>query len=373
VSQLGIGADGCHGAQRVWTDPDGRKARAALDALLAEAPHAAHMAPPAFRAVLDSVLGDEIRNAVIPEKRVMIWGTLEARVQGADLVILGGLNDGTWPELPAPDPWLNRRMRAAAGLLLPERRIGLAAHDFQQAIAAPLVVLSRARRNADAETVPSRWLNRLVNLMKGLTAQNGPEALDAMRNRGQDWVEMAAAMDRPTVTVPAATRPAPRPPVATRPRELPVTDIERLIRDPFDIYAKRILRLRPLDPLHRDPDPRDRGSVLHEVMERFIPDFASLPPEDRVPRLLDTAREGTPDDLTAIKGVGPKLEALLHNLGVYHYDQVAGWTADEVAWVDRNLEGFKGRVSRDNWVEQAKTLAAGGKTEFSDRAKKGDV
>ncbi|MFD1509010.1 NADH-quinone oxidoreductase subunit E [Lacimonas salitolerans] len=91
------------------------------------------------------------------------------------------------------------------------------------------------------------------------------------------------------------------------------------------------------------------------------------------PALLDTAREGTPDDLTAIKGVGPKLEALLHDLGVYHYDQVAGWTADEVAWVDRNLEGFKGRVSRDNWVEQAKTLAAGGKTEFSDRAKKGDV
>lgn len=91
------------------------------------------------------------------------------------------------------------------------------------------------------------------------------------------------------------------------------------------------------------------------------------------PAMLVSARDGTPDDLTAIKGVGPKLAALLHDMGVYHYDQIAGWTADEIAWVDRNLEGFKGRVSRDNWVEQAKTLAAGGKTDFSDRAKKGNV
>lgn len=291
VSGLAVGSDGCHATMRVWTDPDGRKARRALDQLLDEADAAADMAPPAFRAVLDSVLGEEVRDAVVPDERVMIWGTLEARVQGADLVILGALNDGTWPELPAPDPWLNRRMRAQAGLLMPERRIGLAAHDFQQAIAAPQVVLSRARRDADAQTVPSRWLNRLVNLMDGLPAQGGPGALSAMRDRGTEWVRLAQAMDRPAATVPPARRPSPRPPVDHRPRELPVTDIERLIRDPYEIYAKRILKLRPLDPLHRDPDPRDRGSVLHEVMERFIPEFAALPPADRVDRLLDTARE----------------------------------------------------------------------------------
>jgi double-strand break repair protein AddB len=291
VSGLGVGSDGCHTTMRVWTDPDGRKARRALYALMAEADAAADMAPPAFRAVLDSVLGEEHRDPVVPDERVMVWGTLEARVQGADLVILGALNDGTWPELPAPDPWLNRRMRAQAGLLMPERRIGLAAHDFQQAIAAPEVVLSRARRDADAETVPSRWLNRLVNLMDGLPAQDGPGALDAMRQRGAHWVRLAQAMDRPAAKVPSAPRPSPRPPVPHRPRELPVTDIERLIRDPYAIYAKRILDLRPLDPLHRDPDPRDRGSVLHEVMERFIPDFAALPPEDRAARLVDTARE----------------------------------------------------------------------------------
>ena len=91
------------------------------------------------------------------------------------------------------------------------------------------------------------------------------------------------------------------------------------------------------------------------------------------PAALSAARASGADDLKMIKGVGPKLEALLNRLGFYHFDQVASWTADEVAWVDQNLEGFKGRVSRDNWVAQAKTLAAGGQMEFSKRVGDGDV
>ncbi|MEL7515658.1 MAG: NADH-quinone oxidoreductase subunit E [Pseudomonadota bacterium] len=91
------------------------------------------------------------------------------------------------------------------------------------------------------------------------------------------------------------------------------------------------------------------------------------------PASLDAARDGGPDDLKLIKGVGPKLEGLLHALGFFHFDQVAAWSADEVAWVDQNLKGFKGRVSRDNWVEQAKALASGEDTEFSQRAKKDGI
>ena len=97
------------------------------------------------------------------------------------------------------------------------------------------------------------------------------------------------------------------------------------------------------------------------------------PAEGGKPQLLDAAREGGPDDLKQIKGVGPKLEQTLHGMGVYHFDQIAGWGAAEVAWMDDNLEGFKGRVSRDDWVDQAKTLAEGGVTDFSDKVKKGDV
>ncbi len=91
------------------------------------------------------------------------------------------------------------------------------------------------------------------------------------------------------------------------------------------------------------------------------------------PATLDGPRGGTADNLKEIKGIGPKLEKVCNDLGFYHFDQIANWTADEVAWVNENLVGFKGRVSRDNWVEQAKILAAGGETEFSKRVEDGDV
>lgn len=96
-------------------------------------------------------------------------------------------------------------------------------------------------------------------------------------------------------------------------------------------------------------------------------------PEGKRPEPMAAARDGKPDDLKQIKGVGPKLEALCHELGIFHFDQIAGWGADEVAWMDSNLEGFRGRVTRDDWVEQAKLLAAGGETAFSAKVKKGDV
>ncbi len=95
--------------------------------------------------------------------------------------------------------------------------------------------------------------------------------------------------------------------------------------------------------------------------------------DDGKPQFLSEAREGGPDDLKQIKGVGPKLEKTLHGMGIYHFDQISTWGPSEQAWMDDNLEGFKGRASRDNWVEQAKTLAAGGTTEFSSKVKKGDV
>ena len=91
------------------------------------------------------------------------------------------------------------------------------------------------------------------------------------------------------------------------------------------------------------------------------------------PEMLSAPKAGGADDLKQIKGVGPKLEQLLHSMGVYHFDQIAGWTAEEIAWVDENLQGFKGRVSRDDWVAQARVLAEGGATDFSDKVKKGDV
>lgn len=207
---------------------------------------------------------------------VSFHGHREAREMAADVVILGGLTDGIWPGTTAPDPWLNRRMRRDAGLLLPERQIGLAAHDFQQAMAAPEVVLTRARRDAEAETVPSRWLNRLMNLMAGLPGRGGPRALQDMRARGDALLVLARALERPDQALQAdprlqpAPRPAPSPPIATRPKELSLTRISTLIRDPYAIYARYVLNLRPLDPLRREAEGRERGQALHKVLEEFV-------------------------------------------------------------------------------------------------------
>ncbi len=258
------------GSGELWLENPGEVALAAFTALESEAAHGGDLAPHDYAALFDAVIaGQEVRETLTPHPLIRIQGSREARELAADLVIMGGLNDGSWPQLPPPDPWLNRQMRLKAGLLLPERRIGLSAHDFQQAIAAREVILTRAARSDEAESVPSRWLNRLVNLMQGLPDRQGPQALAAMRARGAEWLAMARALERPAHDTPRAERPAPAPPAKARPMELPVTGIETLIRDPYAIYAREILRLRPLDPLRAEPDVRLRGSVLHKVMEVF--------------------------------------------------------------------------------------------------------
>ncbi|GAA6194836.1 double-strand break repair protein AddB [Pseudophaeobacter arcticus] len=274
----------------LWDKKAGQEARAVFSNLEAEAAYGGAMSARDFADLLSAILSQgEVRDRDAPYGSIMIWGTLEARVQGADLVILGGLNEGSWPEAAKPDPWLNRQLRHQAGLLLPERRIGLSAHDFQQAIAAPEVWLTRAARSDEADTVASRWLNRLTNLLSGLPDQGGKAALDAMRQRGQEWLDWAEALEQPT-ELPSAPRPSPRPPVASRPRRLTITEIPRLIRDPYAVYAKHVLRLKPLNPLVQEPDALLRGIVVHEIFEVFIRDSLEDPSRLTPEYLIETAR-----------------------------------------------------------------------------------
>lgn len=274
----------------LWNRKAGQTARGMMDELSVEAPHGGEMSAADYADLIGALLSaSEVRDRDVPHPGVMIWGTLEARVQGADLVILGGLNDGTWPEAPPPDPWLNRQMRVKAGLLLPERRIGLSAHDYQQAIAAPEVWLTRAVRSDEAETVPSRWLNRLGNLLNGLDAQRGPQAWRTMAERGDYWLGQAQAVEAVTRADPAP-RPSPRPPIAARPHALSVTEIKRLIRDPYAIYARHTLRLRQMNPLVQSPDAPVRGIILHQIMERFIKAVSADARQLTKAHLLETAR-----------------------------------------------------------------------------------
>ncbi|MEO9823629.1 MAG: double-strand break repair protein AddB [Paracoccaceae bacterium] len=258
------------GSGALWDKDDGEDVRTEVDRFRAESDFSAPIRFVEYARLIERALMAENsrpQEGVRPD--VMIWGTLEARVQGADVVVLGGLNEGIWPEQPAPDPWLSRTMRRELGLLLPERQIGLSAHDYQQAIGAPEVILSRAKRNEDSETVPSRWLNRLTNLLQGLTGNNGPQALEAMQERGMRFVEIARTLD-PPLLAPPARRPAPAPPVSVRPRRLSVTAIRKLIQDPYAIYAERVLKLKALSPLVPQPDARLKGIVFHALMEEIF-------------------------------------------------------------------------------------------------------
>lgn len=293
ASGMAAGSGGDVDASSLWAQEAGQETFRIFLGLQKEAAFGGDYSPAQYADLVHGLLrAGQVRDSRASRPGILILGTLEARVLSSELVILAGLNEGVWPSMPAPDPWFSRRMRLDSGLLLPERQIGLSAHDFQRGIAAPRVVLTRARRDSDAETVPSRWLNRLTNLMRGLPGAEGPQAIAAMEARGREWLSLAAALDRPAVTVPAAHRPSPRPPAEARPRELPVTAIKTLIRDPYAVYAQRILRLRRLDPLLPEPDPRLRGQVLHMIIERFVKDRPEA--EDRdgaIARLVQIAED----------------------------------------------------------------------------------
>jgi ATP-dependent helicase/nuclease subunit B len=275
AERLAAGPSGKAEDSELWREEAGRVASSTMHELQREAGYGGRFHVVEYARLVSSVLSSgTVRRNESAHPLIAIWGTLEARVMGAELVILAGLNEGTWPKNPAPDPWLSRQMRLQVGLLSPERQIGLSAHDFQQAANAPRVVLSRSIRDAEAETVPSRWLARLTNLLRGLPEQGGVAAIENMQSRGAEWLRMAAALETPTSeqkkNLPPATRPAPRPPIDARPNELPVTGIRTLIRDPYALYARRVLRLRALDPLRAVPDARLRGQVLHKIVEDFI-------------------------------------------------------------------------------------------------------
>ena len=277
AEKIARGSVATEGTGGLWEEKAGREAVRIVAQLKDNAGYAGEMSAGDYSDLFGAVLSrGEVRDRDAPHPNILIWGTLEARVQGADLLILGGLNEGSWPESPSPDPWLNRKMRHDAGLLLPERRIGLSAHDFQQAIGAKEVWLTRSIRSDEAETVPSRWINRLANLLSGLRDQGGPEALADMRSRGEAWIKRVAMLEAVGETQPAK-RPSPRPPLSARPTRLSVTAIKRLIRDPYAIYAQPVLRLRALDPLMSLPDALLRGNVVHEVLEVFVKDVERDP------------------------------------------------------------------------------------------------
>lgn len=208
------------------------------------------------------MLGFQVRTRGERRDDIAIWGQLEARLQHPDLLILAGLNEDKWPEAADPGPWLSRGMRLAAGLEPPERRQGQAAHDFAQGLGNHQVIVSFSDRVGSSPAIASRLLQRLE-------AFAGSAATKNWQGKGQVWLDQARRLDAVTVTA-HANRPMPSPLAALRPRKLSITEIETLMRSPYDLYARHVLALNPLDPLGEAPDARERGTITHDIFAEFV-------------------------------------------------------------------------------------------------------
>ena len=197
--------------------------------------------------------------------RLSILGPLEGRLMHFDRVILGGLNEGSWPPEPQADPWMSRPMRSDIGLPLPEIRIGQSAHDFVQLCGAKEVFLTRSKRINGTPTVASRWLLRMSSLIEAL---DYGRVLDEAQG---NWISWQNSLDTPSCTR-RVSPPTPRPVLAQRPISFSVTQIGTWLRNPYYIYARQILKLIPLGVLDAEPIAVDRGSFIHKALETFVKD-----------------------------------------------------------------------------------------------------
>lgn len=345
---------------RPLDEEDDDPAWAALSRVLADiAAGAAHGPALDLRDYADMVgpllSGETVRPPSGEALPIRILGPLEARLVALDRVVLGGLVEGSWPPQTRSDPWLSRPMRAALGLDLPERRVGLSAHDFVQAAGVRDLFLSYATKTEGAQSVPSRFLQRLRTVA-------GSARWDGARGRGEAWRVAARALDD-APSVPRAVQPAPAPPLALRPRRLSVTEIETLLRDPYSIYARHVLKLQPLDPLDALPGGAERGTALHDALGRFAAAYPEGLPDDALEQLLALGRAAF-----ARLAVFPAE----HALWWARFERVAGWFVE----FERRRRPLIARVAAETGGSLELSLPAGpfhltGKADRIDRLRDG--
>ncbi|MFK7839621.1 MAG: double-strand break repair protein AddB, partial [Bdellovibrionales bacterium] len=273
-----------HNHDQLWSNEDGNKASTILAKLLEQSHTFPPIQPKEYSKILQQFLDEAtIRPAYGTHPRLQILGQLEARLIDADLVILGGLNEGTWPPEPSHDPWMSRPMRKNFGLPTSERSIGLSAHDFVQALCTSNVVITRSKLQDGAPTVPARWLGRLETVLSAAKTPISP----LKESMVQNWVDDMHNAH----TLKPFTRPAPKPPLKARPQKLSVTKIETWLKNPYAIYAHSILNLKTLDPLEKAADAALKGQMLHNALDHFITHNKDEIPKNAAKQILNNAQE----------------------------------------------------------------------------------
>lgn len=244
----------------LFSQEDGQALRVFLEELQLHSPSLGFITGEDYPALLTSLLMHKaFRPSFSLHPRIHILGPLEARLQNFDTLVLGNFNEGSWPPTASPDPWMSQAMRRALKLPSHELRIGQSAHDFLMITSGPRVVLTRSLKVEGTPTVPSRWLTRIKTLL-------GDRSLT---KNSQNWLMWQRALDA-TNTETRTEPPTPRPPVTVRPRKLSVTEIGVWMRDPYSIYARHILRLKPLMPIDSPQGSAERGTLLHSVFKQFL-------------------------------------------------------------------------------------------------------
>ncbi|NJC40802.1 ATP-dependent helicase/nuclease subunit B [Brevundimonas alba] len=275
--------------QAAWSGPDGEAAAALLAGLIEGGGSLGAISRADFAELVRALLSEEtVRTGGANQPRLRVLGAIEARLVRADRMILAGLEEGVWPNAAPTDPFLSRPMRAAMGLPPPERRLGQTAQDFVQAACADEAILVHSERRGGQPAVKSRWLWRLEMLTRGADAADTPVQLE----RSSDSAAVARALDVPPPGPPRyERRPAPTPPVDRRPRKLPVTGIERWVRDPYAVYAQRILGLRKLERPGASAEAMARGNAVHRAIERVVVTWPDALPEDCADQIETFLRE----------------------------------------------------------------------------------
>ncbi len=267
-------------ANSLWQNHDGSMLAETLAQLNEDAPILGNISPRFYAKILSQFLSSQkFRSPVPKHPRLRILSPLESRLQHYDLVILAGLNEGIWPASPTADPWVSRQMRKNLGLIDDAQAVGQAAHDFQMLCMSPKVILTRAEKQQGTPAIPSRWWLRLESWMANMPQiwENWQQTSQTLEN-----IRQAIAQKEPPIKI---SQPTPKPPLSARPRQLSVTRIETLMRNPYAIYADKILRLKKLPDLAAEPDMAVFGNIIHKTLELFTKTYPDELPLDAIEKL----------------------------------------------------------------------------------------
>lgn len=272
------------GAQVLWRGDAGEAAAKFIGDLYQQAGVLGEIDTAEYAGLLEAMMaGVTVRPKFGTHPRLKILGPIEARLTHFDTIIIGEVNEGSFPKLATSDPWMSRPMKKDFGFPMPEKAIGVLAHDFCQLLANSQVYLTRADRVQGTPMVKSRWWMRLETVLKALKVD-----VDDLENTAfSAWAEYMDRVETFTRLLP----PAPKPPVEARPRELSASAVENWMRDPYTIFAKYILKLKPLDELEQDLTMRDYGTIIHAVLEKFNNRHRNAFPENAKEELLMLGRE----------------------------------------------------------------------------------